>query len=112
MCLPEAEYRIGSQFTPARTAHIDASLAIARDVVLRGRAMTMFIFPARAAGTRLVAPHFAIDCPLLRRLADKRVGGIRPGRGENRLEGRGNRGGGARGGKWRVDRGVQKSRCG
>src|ERR1700730_19357023 len=62
----------------------------------RGRAVAMLIFLAGAAGTRLVAPHFAIDRPLLRRLADKRFGGIRPGRAENRLGGSRNGGGGGR----------------
>src|ERR1700704_3274888 len=63
----------------------------------RGRAMTMFIFPARAAGTRLVASHLAIDRPLVWGVADKRFGGIRPGRAENRLGESGKGGGGAGG---------------
>src|ERR1700730_13170446 len=96
VAVPLAVHGVDSDFLdPVKTwsgQHIDASQAFARHVVLRGRAMTMFIFPARAAGTRLGAPHFAIDCPLLRRLADKRFGGIRPGRGENRSGGPGNGG--------------------
>src|ERR1700730_7366295 len=65
----------------------------------RGRAVAMLILLAGPAGTSLLAPHFPIDRPLLRRLADKRFGGIRPGRAENRLGGSRNGGGGARGGQ-------------